>query len=115
HPVAGLHLAQMLQGQIVLDAVPDGGLLSGEVIIAVRRRLSFDNPVIRHAPPWRSGAGLSRRDKTTQSLCESPAPSRQTGSRGVSRSDCVFLSRRETPRGRSNDPRCPLPDSIHEL
>src|SRR3989442_1261430 len=57
NPVAGFHLAQMLQGQIVLDAVPDGGLLSGEVVVAVGGRLCFDNPVAAHSAPWAAVAG----------------------------------------------------------
>src|SRR5207249_7727390 len=74
HPVTGLHLAQMLESEAVLDAVPHGGLLAGEVVEAVGRRLGLYDPVVWHALS-RERAGLSLRDKNTQSLRETPARS----------------------------------------
>src|ERR1043166_2322839 len=44
-----------------------------------------------------------------------PGTLARPGSRGVSRSDCVFLSRRETPRDPSNDPGCPVYYSTGKL
>src|SRR2546422_10605316 len=91
HPVSGLHLPQVLQGQIVLDPVPNGRLLTLEVIVAVCGRLGFDDPVVAH---WALGL--------QESL-------------GASRSDCVVLSRREAPSDSSHEPACPGRDGVYEL
>src|SRR2546430_7201414 len=48
HPVSGLHLPEVLQGQIVLDPVPNGRVLAGQVIVTVRGRLGFHDPVGGH-------------------------------------------------------------------
>src|SRR5207244_11128841 len=47
-PVPGLHLPQVLQGQIVLDPVPNGRVLAGQVIETVRGRLGLHYPVGGH-------------------------------------------------------------------
>src|SRR2546427_6689280 len=48
HPVARHHLPQMLEGEVVLDPVPDGCLLPLEVIVAVGGRLGLHDPVAAH-------------------------------------------------------------------
>src|SRR2546429_1969172 len=45
HAVTRLDLTQVLQGEVVLDPVPDGGLLPGEVVIAVCGWLGLHDPV----------------------------------------------------------------------
>src|SRR5436189_1159543 len=71
-PVPGLHLPQVLQGQIVLDPVPDGRLLAGQVIETVRGRLSLHYPMAAHYAPVLRSPDPPLRDKTTRSLRGGP-------------------------------------------
>src|SRR5438046_8793314 len=71
-PVPGLHLPQVLQGQIVLDPVPDGRLLAGQVIETVRGRLSLHYPMAAHYAPVLRSPDPPLRDKNTQSLRGGP-------------------------------------------
>src|SRR2546430_6202737 len=55
-------------------------------------------------------------DVCSSDLCAGgPATLQRQESLGGSRSDCVFLSRREPPSGSSHDPYCPLDNSPDQL